>query len=98
MDTAKKPDYPINIIGIRHGEKLYEVLLSREEMAFAKDLGDYYQIMPDLRDLNYDVYFEEGFKTATKIEEYNSDNTRRLQLGEMTTLLKKLDLSSYFVA
>src|SRR5690606_5363378 len=67
-----KPDYPIDIIGTRHGEKLYEVLLSREEMAHAEDRGDYYRVPPDLRDLNYAKYVEKGEEKISRMEDYNS--------------------------
>lgn len=86
-----KPDHPINIIGTRHGEKLYEALLSREEMAYAQDRGDYYQIPPDLRDLNYAKYVEQGEKKISGSEDYNSHNTQRLDVEGMQQLLLKLD-------
>lgn len=81
------PDYPVNIIGTRHGEKLFEVLLSREEMVKAEDMGRYYRVVPDLRDLNYDKYFEEGeIKVSTAID-YNSHNTDQLGLEGIKKLL-----------
>lgn len=89
-----KPDHPINIIGTRHGEKLYEALLSREERACAEDLGDYFRVPPDGRDLNYRKYFDEGetkLTQATHGEDYNSLNTTRLDLQGMKQLLLKLD-------
>ncbi|NYT64548.1 polysaccharide biosynthesis protein [Alcaligenaceae bacterium] len=86
-----KPDHPINIIGTRHGEKLYEALLSREEMAYAQDRGDYYQIPPDLRDLNYAKYVEQGEKKISGAEDYNSHNTQRLDVQGMQDLLLQLD-------
>jgi len=84
------PAHPINEIGTRHGEKLFEVLLSREEMAAAEDLGDYFRVPPDLRDLNYGKYVEEGEKGISLAEDYNSHNTTRLDTEGMTKLLLKL--------
>lgn len=86
-----KPDHPINIIGTRHGEKLYEALLSREEMACAQDMGDYYRIPPDLRDLNYGKYVEYGEERISRSEDYNSHNTDRLDTLGMEKLLLKLE-------
>ncbi|MCK8584836.1 polysaccharide biosynthesis protein [Yersinia ruckeri] len=83
-------DHQINIIGTRHGEKLYEALLSREEMVAAEDMGDYFRIPPDLRDLNYDKYVEYGDKRISEVEDYNSHNTERLNIESMKTLLLKL--------
>jgi UDP-glucose 4-epimerase len=85
------PDHPINIIGTRHGEKLYEALLSREEMACAVDMGDYYRVPPDLRDLNYAKFVEEGDKKVSELEDYNSHNTQRLDVEGMKQLLLKLE-------
>ena len=85
-----KPEHPINIIGTRHGEKLYEALLSREEMLCAQDMGDYYRVPPDLRDLNYAKYVDEGQKDLSKVEDYNSHNTERLDVAGMQKLLMKL--------
>ncbi len=90
VQLAGVPDHPIHEIGTRHGEKLFEVLLSREEMAAASDLGDYFQVPPDLRDLNYGKYVDQGEKTITRAEEYNSHNTTRLDEQGMTQLLLKL--------
>ena len=73
-----KPDHAINIIGTRHGEKLYEALLSREEMACAEDMGDYFRVPPDLRDLNYSKFVEQGEEKISHTEDYNSHNTQRL--------------------
>ena len=84
------PDHPIHEIGTRHGEKLFEVLLSREEMAAAEDLGEYYRVPPDLRDLNYGKYVESGEKEISQAEDYNSHNTTRLDVDGMTKLLLKL--------
>ncbi|SMF10664.1 polysaccharide biosynthesis protein [Pseudogulbenkiania subflava] len=85
-----KPDHPINVIGTRHGEKLYEALLSREEMACAEDRGDYYRVPPDLRDLNYGKFVEQGDVRITEQEDYNSHNTQRLDVDGMEALLYKL--------
>jgi UDP-glucose 4-epimerase len=84
------PTYPIKIIGTRHGEKLYEVLLSREEMVAAEDLGRYYRVPPDLRDLNYGKYVEQGELKISEATDYNSHNTVRLDTAGMTALLLKL--------
>lgn len=84
------PDHPINVIGTRHGEKLYETLLTREEMVTAQDLGDYYRIPPDLRDLNYAKYFVEGETSISEAVDYNSHNTRRLDLDGTKALLHTL--------
>lgn len=84
------PEHKLNIIGTRHGEKLYETLLTREEMFFAEDLGDYYRIKPDLRDLNYGKYFDQGEVEVLSTVDYNSHNTTRLDLEEMKSLLMKL--------
>jgi len=82
----------IKVIGTRHGEKLYESLVNREEMIRAEDLGDYYRISTDNRDLNYERYFSEGEPDLTKIEEYHSHNTEQLNVEEMKKLLFKLPL------
>ena len=84
------PNHPINLIGTRHGEKLFEALLSREEMAAAEDLGAYYRVPPDLRDLNYAKYFEQGETKISEAVEYTSHNTTRLDVESMQTLLMKL--------
>ena len=89
-EIVGKPEHPINIIGTRHGEKLYEALLSREEMLCAEDMGEYYRIPPDLRDLNYAKYVDEGQKDLSKVEDYNSHNTQRLDVAGMQQLLMKL--------
>ena len=89
-DLMGVPNYPVNIIGTRHGEKLYEVLLSREEMAGSEDMGDYYRIPPDLRDLNYDKFVDQGEERISHTEDYNSHNTERLDVEGMKQLLMKL--------
>ena len=80
------------IIGTRHGEKLYETLLTREEMSRADDLGDYYRIPADSRDLNYDAYFTEGKEEVSREQDYNSHNTKRLDVAGLQELLGKLEL------
>ncbi len=85
-----KPDHPIQVIGTRHGEKLYETLLTREEMAEAEDQGDYYRVPPDNRDLNYAAYFAEGEKAISEAVDYNSHNTNRLDVAGTRDLLMTL--------
>ena len=82
---------PVREIGTRHGEKLYESLISREEMAKAKDMGDYYCIPADNRDLNYAQYFSEGEEKISHLEDYTSHNTERLSVEKVKALLLKLD-------
>lgn len=84
------PEHKINIIGTRHGEKLYEVLLSREEMVASEDLGGYYRVPPDLRDLNYGKFVEQGEIKISEAVEYNSHNTTQLNVAGMQELLMKL--------
>jgi len=91
LRVMKRPEHEIREIGTRHGEKLYETLLSREEMACADDLGDYYRIPPDGRDLNYSKFFEQGEERISHSDDYNSHNTERLDTDGMTRLLMKLD-------
>jgi len=86
-----RPDHPIKVIGTRHGEKVYETLLSREEMAAAEDRGSYFRVPPDARDLNYGRFVEEGEPRITASQDYNSHNTDRLDVGRMKTLLLTLD-------
>ncbi len=81
----------IKIIGTRHGEKLYETLLAKEEAAKAVDMGEYYRIPADTRDLNYGLYYEQGDKRINKIDEYNSHNTVRLDRAGLKKLLLDLD-------
>lgn len=89
-DLLGEPTHPVQVIGTRHGEKLFEVLLSREEMAAAQDLGDYYRIPPDLRDLNYGKFVDQGEVRISEAVEYSSHNTRRLDVSGMQALLMKL--------
>jgi len=84
------PDHTINTIGTRHGEKLFESLLTREEMVAAQDLGGYYRVPPDLRDLNYGKYVEKGEVRISQAVDYNSHNTTRLDVKGMQELLLKL--------
>jgi UDP-glucose 4-epimerase len=90
LDLLGRPDQHINIIGTRHGEKLYESLCSREEMLVARDEGDYYRIPADNRDLNYEKFFDEGSRELSSVEDYNSHNTNRLDVSGMKDLLLKL--------
>jgi UDP-glucose 4-epimerase len=85
-------DAEVKIIGTRHGEKLYETLVTREEMAKAEDMGNYFRIPCDTRDLNYDKYFKEGSERINEVDTYHSHNTRRLDVAGMKELLKKLKL------
>jgi UDP-glucose 4-epimerase len=89
-DLMGVPGHEVRIIGTRHGEKLYEVLLSREEMVAAEDLGGYYRIPPDLRDLNYGKFVEQGEIRISEAVDYNSHNTARLDVEGMKALLMKL--------
>lgn len=94
LELMGKPDHPVNVMGTRHGEKLYEALLGREEMACAEDMGDYFRVPPDGRDLNYAKYVEQGEQRLTQTahgEDYNSHNTTRLDVEGMKKLLLKLD-------
>lgn len=85
-----KADNAINIIGTRHGEKLYETLCTREEMVKAEDMGDFYRIPADNRDLNYSMFFSEGEKSMAKVEDYHSHNTERLDVDEVKMLISTL--------
>ena len=85
-----KPEHEVRVIGTRHGEKLYEALLSREEMVAADDLGGYYRVPPDLRDLNYGKFVEHGEVRISEAVDYNSHNTTRLDVASMKALLMKL--------
>jgi UDP-N-acetylglucosamine 4,6-dehydratase/5-epimerase len=91
LRVFNQPRHEIREIGTRHGEKLYETLLSREEMASAEDLGNYFRIPPDGRDLNYEKYFEVGEKRITHAGEYNSHNTLQLDADKMEALLLQLE-------
>lgn len=91
LEMIDKPDHKVNVIGTRHGEKLFEALCSREEMFVAEDQGGYFRIPADNRDLNYSKYFEEGEQDLSVVEDYNSHNTERLDVEGMKELLRKLD-------
>ena len=100
LELLGKTGHPINEIGTRHGEKLYETLLGREEMACAEDLGGYFRVPPDGRDLNYAKFVEEGERRLTQSshgEDYNSHNTTRLDVAGMKALLLKLDFMQRIV-
>lgn len=90
MKRLCKADNPIRVIGTRHGEKLYETLCTREEMTKAEDMGEFFRIPADNRDLNYARYFSEGVEDVSRIEDYHSHNTKQLNIEEMTALLSKL--------
>ena len=90
MKKIYKYDIPTKIIGTRHSEKLYETLLSKEELISAEDLGNFYRIKSDNRDLNYNKYFTEGNNSNANLSEYNSHNTSRLNEDELTVLLNKI--------
>lgn len=92
-ELLQKPE-EVEIIGTRHGEKLYESLVTREELAKAEDLVDYYRIPCDERDLNYNKYFIEGEKTISEFEDYHSHNTKQLNVDEMKELLIKINVGS----
>jgi UDP-N-acetylglucosamine 4,6-dehydratase len=85
-----KPEHEVRVIGTRHGEKLYEALLSREEMVAAEDLGRYYRVPPDLRDLNYGKFVEQGEVKISEAADYNSHNTEQLNWEGMQALLMRL--------
>jgi UDP-glucose 4-epimerase len=91
LDIMGRPDHPILEIGTRHGEKLYETLLSREEMSHAEDRGNYYRVPPDGRDLNYAKFVEQGERRISAGQDYNSQNTRQLDVAAMKELLLQLE-------
>ena len=84
-------DNPVQVVGTRHGEKLYESLVSREEMARVEDMQQYYRIPADNRDLNYAMYFTEGQQEISRLDDYTSHNTERLNVAGLKKLLLKLD-------
>lgn len=92
MKRVFDADNPIRLLGTRHGEKLYETLLTREEMARAEDLGGYYRVPADNRDLNYASFFTEGEIAVSKAADYHSQNTRQLDVEEMAAILRTLDV------
>lgn len=89
-ELLQVPDHPVEIIGWRHAEKLYETLASAQELATSEDLGDYYRIIMDNRDLNYKPYFSEGDKTTSSLEDYHSHNTEQLSVLGVKDLLMSL--------
>ena len=91
LELKECTNHPVHDIGIRHGEKVFEVLCSKEEMYKAEDLKNHFRIPSDKRDLNYEKYFEKGNKKIREVDEYSSDNTKRLNIKEMKKLLKKLE-------
>ncbi len=90
--SLKNKTNPIKIIGTRHGEKLYETLCTREEMAKAEDMGNFYRIPADNRNLNYNQYFLEGKSILPEVEDYNSHNTKRLTIEDVKSILMQLDV------
>jgi len=96
LSFVDKAEHPVETLGTRHGEKLYEALLSREEMVCAEDMGNYYRVPPDLRDLNYSKYVDQGDNRIEQVEDYNSHNTERLDVDGMKQLLSKLPFMRAF--
>jgi UDP-glucose 4-epimerase len=92
LSIFNKKNYKTNVIGTRHGEKHYESLLTREEMAKAKDMGEYFCINSDQRDLNYDLYFAKGSKDISSFEDYNSNNAEQLTIDKTKKILLNLDI------
>lgn len=91
LEILGAEQHPVQIIGTRHGEKLYEALLSREEMVMAEDRGDYYRVPPDSRDLNYSTFVEQGERQISEAQDFHSHNARRLNQAELTDILRRLD-------
>ena len=98
VELLGKPNHPIEVIGTRHGEKVYETLMSREEMVASEDLGEYFRIRPDMRDLNYGKFFDQGEARLSESEDYTSHNTTRLDVEGTKALLMRLEFISDFVA
>lgn len=90
LNVMDRPRHPVRVIGTRHGEKQHETLLSREELATAEDHQAYYRVAPDERDLNYDAYFKDGQTNVTRLDDFNSHNTRQLDVDEMAAILSRL--------
>jgi len=86
-----REDHPVKIIGTRHGEKVYETLLTNEECVHAIDMGDYYRVPSDARDLNYDKYFVKGSTQRNVLTEFNSSNTQLLNVDEVMATLLRLE-------
>jgi len=97
LEIMGRPDHPVLEIGTRHGEKLYETLLSREEMSHAEDRGNYYRVPPDARDLNYAKFVEEGERRISTGHDYNSESTRQLDVPAMKDLLLRLEFMQRIV-
>ncbi len=93
-----REDHPVKVIGTRHGEKQFETLLSREEMAVAADKGDHFRVMPDQRDLNYDAYFRDGEERVSRLDDFNSTNTREMSAVELSDVLRDLPFVRDFMA
>jgi UDP-N-acetylglucosamine 4,6-dehydratase/5-epimerase len=91
LKKVLKVDNPVTVIGTRHGEKLYETLLTREEMSVAEDLGGYFRVPADNRDLNYSQYFSEGREEVASKQDYTSHNTGQMDVDGMCELLLKLE-------
>jgi UDP-glucose 4-epimerase len=92
LEILKKKEHKINYIGTRHGEKDHESLLTREEVIQAKDMGGYFRIDSDQRDLNYDLYFNKGKSSLKNIEDYNSNNAKQLSIADIKKILLTLDI------
>ncbi|MFA6143763.1 MAG: polysaccharide biosynthesis protein [Sulfuricurvum sp.] len=90
VNLLNKPNHEVKVIGTRHGEKLYETLLTKEEMVHAVDMGEYYRIPADTRDLNYNKFIDDGETVVTQAHEYHSHNTHRLDEGELRQMLLEL--------
>ncbi|MGQ0684329.1 polysaccharide biosynthesis protein [Bradyrhizobium sp.] len=97
LEIMGRPDHPVLEIGTRHGEKLYETLLSREEMSHAEDRGSYYRIPPDGRDLNYSKFVDEGERRISTGHDYNSESTQQLDVPAMKNLLLRLEFMQRIV-
>ena len=89
-----KADNKVKIIGVRHGEKLYETLLTREEKLRSEDMGNYFRVSADLRNLNYDQFFVQGNSYTQANDEYHSHNTQRLTIDETCMMLKKIGINN----
>ena len=98
LTIMDRPKHPVKIIGTRHGEKQFETLLSREEMAVATQENGFFRVVPDQRDLNYDAYFREGEERVSQMEDFNSANTRRLSATEVAGVLSGLRYVQAFLA
>jgi UDP-glucose 4-epimerase len=90
LKVMDRPRHPVRVIGTRHGEKQHETLLSREELAKAEDRQAYYRVAPDRRDLNYDAFFVEGTPQVSSLDDFNSLNTRQLDVDELAAILSRL--------